>query len=345
MATVSAKKALCWSLYNSGLLHLSESLLEPRGRTNANGCFQILVYHRVADDGDTSGSATTIAGFERQMQCVRRHFHPMSLTSLLSATERREIPSRAIAVTFDDGYEDVFTHALPILRRYEIPATVYLATDYIEQGRPMWNDRLAAAIGTTTRREIGPVLDLGPLPLGTPVERNAALRSILEKTKRRHPAERDAVAAEIERRLEVDPNGAPRMLRWDQVERMHRAGVEFGAHTVHHPILSCVSAEEAWREIAESKRVVESHVQAPVRHFAYPNGTRRDFDDTTRALVERAGFSSAVSTIFGVNTAETDRYCLRRGGPWEEDSAGFGVKLWWYRLSGQREARQANGGR
>ena len=337
MGTLHPKKALCWAAYHSGLLGLTGSLVEPRGRMTASGPFQILVYHRVTDDGDGFGSATTVAGFERQMRYIRRHFHPMSLTDLLAAAERREIPSRAIAVTFDDGYEDVFARAFPVLRRHEIPVTVYLATDYIDRGRPMWNDRFAAAIGATKRPEIRPRPDLDPLPLRTPAERRSALRRILEETKRRHPQERDAMASEIERSLEVDPGGGPRMLCWEQIGQMHAAGVEFGAHTVHHPILSCVSAEEAWREIAGSKRVVEERLQAPVRHFAYPNGTARDFDHTTQALVERAGFSSAVSTIFGVNTADTDRYCLRRGGPWEEDAAVFGVKLWWYRWRGARE--------
>lgn len=338
MAPFDPKKTLCRSIYHSGLLGLTESLLEPRRRSSANGRFQILVYHRVTDDGDGAASATTVGGFERQMQCVRKHFHPLSLTDLLAAAGRREIPSRAIAVTFDDGYEDVFLRAFPVIRRYEIPATVYLATDHIDHGRPMWNDRIAAALVATRCAEVRPLPELEPMPLHTPEQRVSALRRTLEAIKRHRPEERDDMAGELEGMLEVDPNGAPRMLRWEQVEQMHAAGVEFGAHTVHHPILSCIPSEEAWQEIADSKRVVEERLQAPVRHFAYPNGTTRDFNATTQELVKRAGFSSAVSTIFGVNTADTDRYCLRRGGPWEEDPAVFGVKLWWYRMKGNGKA-------
>src|SRR5262249_48029078 len=149
--------------------------------------------------------------------------------------------------------------------------------------------------------------------------------------KPRPPAERDVASDEIARALKVVLDGAPRMLRWAQVREMHGDGIEFGAHTVNHPILSSLRPEAAFNEIAHSKRVIEETLQAPVRHFAYPNGTAEDFDRGTEELVARAGFTSAVSTIFGVNTSTTNRYALRRGGPWEEDPAVFGVKLWWYR--------------
>jgi peptidoglycan/xylan/chitin deacetylase (PgdA/CDA1 family) len=335
MLAASLKSALCRSAYHGGILGLTASLVEPRGRRPGNGRFQILIYHRVGNGGDACVAATSVAGFERQMRCIREHFHPMSLTDLVAAAERREIPPRAVAVTFDDGYENVFLDAFPIIRRYGVPATVYLATGLIGGG-PMWNDRIEIAIRATHYGEIrSPLDDRDVLPLRTPEQRELALRRTLEALKRRPPADRDALTAEIVRALGVTVDGGLRMLRWAQVADMHAAGIEFGAHTVHHPILSCLPPEEAWGEIVESKRAIEERLQVSVRHFAYPNGTAADFDDATQALVVRAGFTSAVSTIFGVNTAETDRYALRRGGPWEEDAAVFSAKLWWYRWRGK----------
>lgn len=338
MVATHLKHALCRFAYHAGILGLTTSLVEPRGQRRANGSFQILVYHRVANDGDVYVPATSATGFEQHMRHIREHFHPMPLTDLLAAADRREIPARAIAVTFDDGYEEVFTNAFPIIRRYQIPVTVYLATGLIDAGGPMWNDRIGFAIRTTRCAEIHPLPALGPLPLQTPQQREAALHQTLEALKPRPPAERDALTSEIARALKVAAEDGPRMLRWEQVAEMHAAGVDFGAHTVHHPILSCLPPEEAWGEIADSKLVIEERLQTPVRHFAYPNGTAKDFNGTTQQLVARAGFESAVSTIFGVNTADTNRYALRRGGPWEEDAAVFGVKLWWYRWKAASEA-------
>jgi peptidoglycan/xylan/chitin deacetylase (PgdA/CDA1 family) len=257
---------------------------------------------------------------------------------LLAAAEWREVPPRAVAVTFDDGYEDTFTHAFPIVRRYEIPVTVYLATGLIGRDGSMFNDRIGMAVRATCRTEIHPLPDLGPFALRTPGERQVALHRILEFLKRRRPEERDALTSEIMHALGVAADGGPRMLRWEQVVEMHAAGIDFGGHTVHHPILSSLPADEAGREIAESKRMIEDRLQAPARHFAYPNGTAQDFDPTTEELVARAGYASATSTIFGVNTASTDRYALRRGGPWEEDAATFTAKLWWYRWRGDGAA-------
>jgi peptidoglycan/xylan/chitin deacetylase (PgdA/CDA1 family) len=254
----------------------------------------------------------------------------MSLTDLLVAAERREIPPRAVAVTFDDGYAGVHRHAFPILRELCIPATVYLATGVIGGG-PMWNDRIEIAIRNTERPRCDLVPDFGELPLCTAEQRRSALERTLETLKRRRPAEREVLTVEVERKLGVPAADGPRMLDWDQIAEMHRAGIDFGAHTVTHPILGCVSPDEARREIHDSKRIIEDRLQTAVRHFAYPNGAAGDFDQTTAEIVRAAGFQSAVSTIFGRNTADSDRYALRRGGPWEEDPAVFGAKLWWYR--------------
>jgi peptidoglycan/xylan/chitin deacetylase (PgdA/CDA1 family) len=265
------------------------------------------------------------------MRCVREQFCPLSLSDLLLAASRHEIPPRAVAVTFDDGYRDVLTHAAPILRRYRIPATVYVATGFMDDGASMWNDRLGCAIRNTRRTRLERESGKAPLALGTRAQRHAALSQVIAGIKRQAPRERDALTAAVLQRLDVSADDAPRMLRWEEVRALRDAGIEIGAHTVNHPILSALSPDAAWTEIVGSKHAIEEQLQTPVEHFAYPNGTADDFDATTQALVTRAGFASAVSTLFGVNSAATDRYALRRGGPWEEESGAFSVKLWWYR--------------
>jgi peptidoglycan/xylan/chitin deacetylase (PgdA/CDA1 family) len=311
MITGRVKSLLCETVYHSGLMGITAALTEPRRRPPSDGRFQILIYHRVGSDGDDFVPAISPEGFARHMRVLRQHFLPMSLTDVLTAAERREVPARAVVVTFDDGYRDVLTHAVPVLRRFDIPATLYVATAFMEDGASMWNDRIGCALRTTRCPQLEALDGLEPLPLQTPAERHAALRRVLHTLKRRPPAERDA-------------------------REIRRHGLEVGAHTVHHPILSALAPETAWSEIVGSKRAIEAQLQAPVQHFAYPNGTADDFDDTTRAQVARAGFASAVSTLFGVNSAATNRYALHRGGPWEEDTAAFNVKLWWYRWTGQR---------
>jgi len=327
-------RALCAGVYHSGLLGAAMGLTEPLRGNRTDGRFQILVYHRVGERIDAFAPGTPVAVFERHMRYVRQQFRVLSLTELLAATDRGAVPPRAVAVTFDDGYADTHEFAAPILQRYRIPATVYLATGLLETDRPMWNDRVGVAIRDTTSARLDGVPECGGLPLTTPEERRTALTRTLQALKPLPPAERDARADQLSQVLHVPLDRGPRMLCWRQVEEMRAGGVEFGAHTVHHPVLTAVSIEERRREIVDSKRVIEDRLQAPVRHFAYPFGRATDFDATTKRLVREAGFVSAVSMVFGTNTAATDRYALLRGGPWEETTALFAAKLWWYRRAG-----------
>jgi len=208
---------------------------------------------------------------------------------------------------------------------------VFLATGLMDEDRPMWNDRIGVAIRDSSCERLEGVPGCAAMPLGTPPERRQVLERTLRALKPLPPAGRDVLASQISQTLRVPLDRGPRMLRWRQVEEMRAHGIEFGAHTVHHPILTAVSAEEQRREIVDSKRAIEDRLQAPALHFAYPNGRAADFDETTKRLVREAGFVSAVSMIFGTNTAATDRYALHRGGPWEETTALFAAKLWWYR--------------
>jgi peptidoglycan/xylan/chitin deacetylase (PgdA/CDA1 family) len=123
------------------------------------------------------------------------------------------------------------------------------------------------------------------------------------------------------------------MLSWDEVRDMSRHGITFGGHTVTHPYLSRLTAQEAAWEAAECKQRIEVETQAPVRYFAYPNGREEDVAPWNADLLRSLGYTAAVTTIWGGNEPTTDRMFLRRGGPWEEDSALFAAKLDWYQLT------------
>lgn len=329
------KNAVSRVAYRSGLLRAAMNMTEPLDAEPGARQFRILVYHRVSDAVDPYAPGVTRVLFERQIDYLRRHYRILSLTALVDASERREVPPRAIAITFDDGYEDVYLHALPVLERHGVPFTIFLTTDLIDRDLPMWNDCIGMAIRDTRRSALDGIPGCEPLPLGSPAERWQALERTLAIGKRLPARERDELTSNIVGQLGVSLAGGPHLLRWQQVEAMQQKGVDFGAHTVHHQVLTAVTTNTAWDEISESKRVIEDRLQVPVLHFAYPNGTVRDFDEETKALVKKAGFLSAVSMIFGINTGRSDRYELRRQWPWDEDTAVFATKFWWYRNAGE----------
>ena len=101
----------------------------------------------------------------------------------------------------------------------------------------------------------------------------------------------------------------PRPLDWTQVREMHAHGIEFGSHTLSHPMLSQVPLVDARREIAESRRVIEERLGARATLFCYPRG---DFNDTVKRVVQEEGYVAACTTRPGVNDWRTDRFALRR---------------------------------
>jgi len=101
----------------------------------------------------------------------------------------------------------------------------------------------------------------------------------------------------------------PRPLTWAQVREMHAHGIEFGSHTLTHPMLSQIPPDQARHEIADSKRVIEDKLGAPVSVFCYPRG---DFDESVRRIVREEGYLAACTTLPGVNDPRTDLFALRR---------------------------------
>jgi peptidoglycan/xylan/chitin deacetylase (PgdA/CDA1 family) len=279
------------------------------------GRLLILTYHRVCAHPDAlvAGNAHA-AGFARQMQVLARGFRVLPLTEAAERLGAGTLPARAVCITFDDGYADNADVAAPILARYGLPATFFIATGFLDGGR-MWNDTIIE----TVRSVRGPALDLGALglghvPLDGPAARAAAIEGLIGRCKYLEPDARAARVDAIAAAAGVDP---PRdlMMRSDQVRALHDAGMEIGAHTVWHPILSSIPEEAAEREIVASRDRLSSIIGAPVHSFAYPNGKPGvDYRREHVEAVRRAGFTLAVSTVWGAGRASDDRWQLPRVG-------------------------------
>ncbi len=318
--------------YGTGLTGLVRRAAARRSQGLA-----ILGYHRVNDERDPYFYALPTAVFERHMAYVARAYRVLPLEEAVACLAHGDLPPNALCITFDDGYRDNLTHAAPILARYRLPATVFLATGFIGASAVPWFDQIASAFKTTTasafRAPWGAVV-----PLETVPERVAAIARSQAHLKTVPHA---AFAGELERLCgAVAPRGAEAakntMLGWDDVHALRGLGCAIGAHTVTHPILSRMSDDDAAREISESRRMIEAGCGIAPRAFAYPNGQATDYTETTVRLVREAGFQCAVTTRFGVNGPLTPRLELRRGGSYEHDLPTFALKLAWYWLA--REA-------
>lgn len=293
----------------------------------AQGTFVILGYHRIANAIATESysfdpeliSATT-AEFDWQMDFVRSEFTVLPLLELLERSlAGRPIPPRAVAITFDDGFTDNHDVALPVLRKHSIPATVFVSTEWIDRQQPIWFEVCAYAC-----------MRLAPASLlieGLPqlisdgasyASRRAATRQLLKHLKT-VPNEarlkivaqlRDAVAgAEFDR--DWRSNSAP--LTWDKIREMSRHGVDFGSHSVSHPILARSHDAQITFEVTDSRARLREELGRDVDLLAYPVGGSGAFDARVVNAARAAGYRFGVSYIAGANrTADFDPFSVRR---------------------------------
>ena len=299
--------------------------ISPAGE---RGKLVVLAYHRVLPVADPMlPGAIDAHGFERHMALLAHEFNVLPLTEASERLARGALPARAVSVTFDDGYADNEEVALPILERFGLCATFFVATGF-SSGGLMFNDRIIEAVrhAKPGRYDLSS-LRLGEIELDGAGSRAGAVDKLLSAVMHRPFSEREATVEYVAQSL-----GAPAphklMMTPAQIETLHRRGMEIGAHTVRHPILVAIPDEDARAEIEQSKQTLEDITGAPVRSFAYPNGRPgRDYDVRHVRLVKEAGFSAAVSTIPGVAHRGSDPFQLPRLGPWERNTNRLAIRL------------------
>jgi peptidoglycan/xylan/chitin deacetylase (PgdA/CDA1 family) len=266
--------------------------LAVRRRMTRNG-LRILMYHRFQGDA---------AGLHVQCAHLRKYYRPVSMRQVAeSYRSGRPLPPCAVAVTVDDGYRDFAVTAAPIFEAHDIPTTMFVVSDFLDGKRWLWWDIVTYALAHTRRRD---------------VQIDGAV--FCDRLKTMPHTEAEHAIALLLRELEVDlPATAPEPhapMTWAEARSLSSRGVEFGAHTRTHPILSRVADPERLRdEVLSPKTRIESELGLPVLHFCYPNGRREDFTTAAVALVEGA-FQTGVTTERGINFKGASPSTLRRLG-------------------------------
>jgi peptidoglycan/xylan/chitin deacetylase (PgdA/CDA1 family) len=268
----------------------------------------VLAYHRVVDldaagfDTFRPNVSATPAAFAGQMDFIRRRFNVVGVRDVVAWLHGQgSLPPRPAMITFDDGYRDNFEHALPILRQRNMPAVVFLTTNHIGQAKPFYWDLMAYCFQHTARQGADLPL-LGRQQWRDEPSRSATMRRWLAALKAAPEEEKHKAVGQLPDVLGVcvpKDAFAGLHLSWDQVRAMAAAGVDMGAHTQSHPVLTRVSLEQARREAAGSKARIEAEIGRPVTTFAYPNGLPADFNPALQTMLTQAGFQAAFSLAPG----------------------------------------------
>ncbi len=312
------KKILAFILYYSGLIWLKLLYMRIFGARN----LRILCYHRVMDidyrhfEFDDEVVDAAVADFDRQMRFVARHFNVIGFKELEEYKRRGIFPKNSLIVTFDDGYKDFYTNAYPVLKRYKMPATIFLTTGHIGTNRLFWWDKLAFFIKNTPKKEIS-ITHNGntyKYDLSTYARRQQSLNALNRLMKKIKNEEREVIIGFIEKSagIKIDPSATKDMiLSWEDIKTMSNNSIEFGAHSVTHPLLSYLPPAKIEREIFLSKKKIEQQIKEPVAVFAYPCGV---YNEMCKEAVKKAGFAFGCTYTKGVNNFKTDSYELKRIG-------------------------------
>jgi peptidoglycan/xylan/chitin deacetylase (PgdA/CDA1 family) len=305
-------------------------------RRQSGGCrILMLSYHRVVADF-TGELQRSIPGLLISQETFRKHllearaagYELVSLEHALDVMAGRKTSKKDLCViTFDDGYRDIYRYAYPVLKELGVPSTMYLPAAMIGTNRRFNHDRLFHLIGVLRSRKHRVMYEslppaaavlLDPILSGQKTP-SASLDDFIGEYRTEILTE---VIDALERQLGGGPELVPvqgELCTWDEIREMGANGMEFGAHTLGHVVLTLEDPESLEREVRESQAWLERELGKPVRDFAYCNGWYSD--EVIRVLV-KYGFRSAVTTEDMPNLIGGDPFTLKRKVLWENFSVG-----------------------
>ncbi len=310
------------SIYNFGSAVIAKTKIPQLfHRLACQDELTVIMYHGIIKDPLMVNEWCFVEehSFRLQIAYLKKHFEILSLSEAVERMRSGAIKRPTAVITFDDGYQNNFDVAFPILCKERIPGTIFLATGLISTNDTVWYGRINLALAKTQRTQIewnGLRFDLSTLDL-----KAKASVAIQESLKKLEHSQLMTTTRNIILQLDEDPDylieaDSPfRMLDETAIVKMAGSGlIEFGAHTHHHAILSHLSDKERYNEIRQSIDAVCALTGSPCRYFAYPNGRAEDYSAKTMRDLESCGIQIAVTTIPGPNDRMTPAMELRRYG-------------------------------
>lgn len=298
-------------MYWSGAGRLYEIAMRPGGAI-------VLMYHSVpdADAAAFVDPENRVAPelFEQQIEYLRAHRRVVPFSSLVDQIAAGECPpAGTVCVTFDDGYLDNLTTAAPILAKYEIPATLFLATGYVERGEPQWSDALHCSIAYRTRDRLSiPSVGLEAANLSAGAALEEARARLHRHLLASDHGERARLLVEIADQLAPSVSPPRLTLNWDDVRELRQRYpfFEIGGHTRDHVDLRGRDGASARAEIEACAADLRRELRCQPEHFAFPY---ERWSAAVRDIVIDCGWRSALGMGTGYRiTASSDRYAIPR---------------------------------
>lgn len=286
---------------------------------------RILLYHGV-DNSQTDFNLNepslivSIENFKKQIRYLSKHYNVISLYDLVSYIKKKiPFPPNSVVITFDDGLKNNFISAFPILQKYDVTATIFLITDYINTLKLSWLNKfyyILKKIGPNKfAEEFNRKFPIYPSLIGKVSQKDLIeyIKFLLKYKVNANIREKfiqdlyDKFKIKINKKIIKDL-----YLSWREVKKMNQSRISFGNHTCTHPVLSTLDHKKIKKEIINSKKNIESRLHRQINLFAYPYGNKDSFNLNIKKILANNNFFCAVSTIDGFNNLNSDLYELKR---------------------------------
>jgi peptidoglycan/xylan/chitin deacetylase (PgdA/CDA1 family) len=292
------------------LLDSASFLLSPIGRQYLRSELRVLMFHGLTDVEHTGlencqHKHLHVRHFEGIMEHLAHNYQVLSMDEAVRhLEEKRKFPPFSAVITFDDGFASNYHLAFPILRRFNLSAVIYLATEFVDEKIPIWVDRVDYAMSRAGGSKMDLVTTKNRLKTMAHNQTLNEVRLLEEK-----------LGHGLVNVTAPDVPSIYRALDWQQIREMASSGlISFGSHTHSHIILGRANPESILNEIKISRSIIETETGSPCRHFCYPNGTSMDFSETSEAILKDQKFVSSVTTLGGLNRPPCSPFLLRRLG-------------------------------
>jgi len=306
------------------LLKLIATILSGLGKKKK---LFILIYHRVLDEPDFMRPGEVDKEvFSWQMELLAKYFNVLPLAGALERMRTDTLPSRAVCITFDDGYADNYLNALPILQKNKLKATFFIANGYLNGGT-MWNDKIIETVRLVKSKKLDlKLLGFGEFDIDGNLKKTQVAQQIINTIKHLNINKRQKIADDLASRTPHVPTNL--MMTDDQLVKLYQAGMEIGGHTVTHPIMAHLDQKIIEKELQDNKHYLEQLLNTTIRFFAYPNGKLEiDYKQKDVTQVKLENYQAAVSTQWGVVDKNSDLFQLPRFTPWDQSPCGFMLRM------------------
>lgn len=312
------KRSIALALYSSGILWW---LVHRRLKGKA----VVLMYHRVLPQDDVNlsfshpGMIVTPESFERHLDLLQHRFRPLSLVEFANHMEnRRPFPKGACLITFDDGWVDNYEYALPLLRRRQIPAVVFVATGFIGSDRTFWQEHLSQLLYEATLRRVGQeLLDAHGIALNRTAhakDLRASIADVVDRYRSMTDEDTQCLISGLAEALNASGNAdalSPRdkFMDWAQLKELTMHGIDVASHTCSHKMLIQLDSLSLRQELTDSMCQIETNLYNSVATLAYPSGI---FDDRVRAFAQDCGYRVAFTTEKSLASPYSDPLLIPR---------------------------------